>query len=82
MYSTGKLVCLCVLTLALGSFIPQPAAGGWGDYWGTDTTTSTTSSTASTTGGSGGAVPLPGTFLLFAGGMAGLAWWRARRSQD
>jgi hypothetical protein len=80
MSHVGRLACLCVLTLALGSFIPQPAAAGWGDLFGT-TKTSTTSTTSSTDG-AGGAVPIPGTLLLFAGGMAGLAWWRARRSQD
>jgi len=79
----GRLACFCVLTLALGSLIPQPAAAGWGDLFGTTetSTTNTTSSITSSTGGAGGAVPIPGTFLLLAGGMAGLAWWRARRSK-
>jgi hypothetical protein len=74
MKSLGRLAGLFVLTLILGSFTPQPAAGSWADTLGG-------SSTAST-GGGGATVPIPGTFMLLAGGLAGLAWWRAKYPRD
>ncbi len=66
----GRLASFFVLTLALGSFIPQAASGFWFDH-GTHTTYVGDSN-------GGGSVPIPGTFLLLAGGLAGLAWWHAK----
>ncbi len=60
----GRLASLFVLTLALGSFTPQAASGGWFDHGSHNE--------------GGGSVPIPGTFLLLAGGLAGLAWWHAK----
>ncbi len=89
-----KLSSLCLLAFALGLFITQPSAWAcsyWNEPWacltdsssGDETGGGTTSgTTGSTTGGASGSVPVPGTFALLAGGLAGLAWLRSKRSQD
>ncbi len=58
----GRFASFFVLTLALGSFTPQAASGGWFAHGSHLTETN-----------GGGSVPIPGTFLLLAGGLAGLA---------
>ncbi len=67
----GRLASLFVLTLALGPFTPQAASAGMFDP-----------PSDGSSGGGGASVPSPGTFLLLAGGLAGLAWWRAKYPRD
>ncbi len=69
----GRLASLFVLTLALGLFTPQTASatGDWSDLWNWFTNYYQEHHDSKS-------VPIPGTFLLLGGGLAGLAWWHAK----
>lgn len=79
-----KLLSLCLLAGALGLVSIQPATACWdpfGRSGGCETGGGTSGGgTGGSTGGASGSVPIPGTFALLAGGLAGLAWVRSRRS--
>jgi hypothetical protein len=77
----GRFLSLFVLAIALGWSSPENASATFGGYdwsdwlnWFRNYYQEHHHHHKS--------VPIPGTLLLLAGGMAGVAWSRARRSQD
>jgi len=79
----GRLAGLFVLTMALGLASPQTASATYGSNdWGDLFKWFRNYFQEHRQNHHRNSVPIPGTLLLFAGGMAGAAWLRARRSQD
>lgn len=79
----GRLAGLFVLTMALGLASPQTASATYGSYdWGDLLRWFRSYFQEHHQNHHHKSVPIPGTLLLLAGGIGGVAWLRARRSQD
>ncbi|MGQ0694669.1 MAG: PEP-CTERM sorting domain-containing protein [Nitrospiraceae bacterium] len=76
----GRLASLFVLTMALGWSSPENASATYGWYDWSDLLNWFRNYYQEHHHHK--SVPIPGTLLLLAGGIAGVAWLRARRSQD
>jgi hypothetical protein len=79
----GRLASLFVLAITLAWSSPETASATYGSHdWGDLLKWFFNYFQEHHQNHHHNSVPIPGTLLLLAGGMAGVAWLRARRSQD